>query len=35
MGMVNVSHIDTGFGGWIDDGLAIQDYDEWKAAKKA
>ncbi|MFT7473753.1 MAG: 3-mercaptopyruvate sulfurtransferase SseA [Verrucomicrobiales bacterium] len=31
MGMENVSHIDTGFGGWKEDGLDIEDYDTWKA----
>jgi|GEM_PF-2559642 len=31
MGMENISHIDTGFGGWTEDGLDIQTYDEWKA----
>ncbi len=35
MGMEKVAHIDTGFNGWVDDGLDVQTYDEWKAAKKA
>ena len=33
MGMEKVSHIDTGFTGWLDAGLPIQTYDEWKAAR--
>lgn len=35
IGMENISHLDTGFGGWIEDGEEIQTYDDWKAAKKA
>ncbi len=31
MGMENISHIETGFNGWVDDGLAVEDYDTWKA----
>jgi rhodanese-related sulfurtransferase len=26
MGMDNISHISTGFNGWIEDGLDIEDY---------
>ena len=33
MGMERASHIETGFVGWRNDGLAIATYDEWKAAK--
>ena len=29
--MQRVSHIVTGINGWIEDGLAVVDYDEWKA----
>lgn len=31
--MDNVSHIDTGFGGWQNEGLPIQHYDEWRASQ--
>jgi len=33
MGMNRASHIESGFGGWRNDGLDIDTYDEWKAAK--
>jgi len=33
MGMENISHIDTGFNGWVEAGLEVQSYDDWKAAK--
>ena len=33
MGMANISHIDTGFHGWVEDGFAIEDYETWKANK--
>jgi hypothetical protein len=33
MGMERASHIETGISGWRNDGLAIDSYDEWKAAK--
>ncbi len=33
MGMDRASHIETGFGGWRDDGLEVQSYDEWKASR--
>ncbi len=33
MGLENVSHVETGFAGWRDDGMPIQPYDEWKAAR--
>jgi hypothetical protein len=29
-----VSHVETGFTGWVDDGMPVQPYDEWKAARK-
>ena len=29
--MEKVSHIDTGFTGWVEDGLAVEDYETWKA----
>lgn len=32
--MEKISHIDTGFSGWEEDGLPVQDYDAWKAARK-
>lgn len=35
MGLERVSHIETGFTGWHDDGLPVQPYDEWNAARKA
>ncbi len=31
MGMTQISHIETGFTGWVADGLAVEDYDSWKA----
>ena len=34
MGMENISHIDTGFSGWQEDGLDVQDYDTWKAERR-
>lgn len=34
MGMENISHVDTGFQGWQAAGLPVQDYDEWKAARR-
>ncbi len=34
MGMERASHIETGFHGWRDDGLAVSAYDEWKAARE-
>lgn len=33
MGMVRVSHVESGFTGWRDDGLPISTYQEWKAAR--
>lgn len=35
MGLPKVSHIATGFNGWVEDGLPVQTWEEWKAAKKA
>ena len=35
MGMENISHISTGVNGWTEDGLPLQEYDAWKAAKDA
>lgn len=32
MGLPRVSHIISGFGGWRDANLPIDDYDTWKAA---
>ena len=34
MGLERVSHIATGFTGWVDDGFAVQTYDDWKDARK-
>ncbi len=34
MGMEQVSHVETGFTGWVEDGMPVQAYDEWKAARK-
>lgn len=34
MGLTRASHIETGFAGWKTDGLPIQTYDEWQAARK-
>ena len=34
MGLTNASHIETGFGGWKADGLAIVDYDEWRSTSR-
>ena len=33
MGLPRVSHIESGFGGWKEDGLPVVDYETWKAAK--
>ena len=33
MGVPRVSHIETGFTGWRDDGLPLTDYEAWKASK--
>ena len=30
MGMENISHIETGFGGWKSSGMETQDYETWK-----
>lgn len=35
MGMAKISHIDSGFNGWVEAGLEVQPYDEWKAAKNS
>ncbi len=34
MGLERVSHVETGFTGWEADGLPVQPYDEWKAARR-
>ena len=34
MGLEKVSHIVTGFGGWVEDGLPIVDYETWKIERK-
>jgi hypothetical protein len=34
MGMANASHIETGFGGWRADGLPIETYEDWRAARE-
>ena len=31
MGMENISHIETGFGGWQADDMPTESYEEWKA----
>ncbi len=31
MGMEKISHIDSGFNGWVEAGLTTIDYDSWKA----
>ena len=31
MGMERLSHVETGFAGWKADGMAVEDYDTWKA----
>ena len=31
MGMENISHVDTGFGGWKKDRLDVQSYEDWQA----
>ncbi len=35
MGLERVSHVETGFTGWHDDGMPVQPYDDWKSAKQA
>ncbi len=35
MGLPRVSHVETGFTGWAEDGLPVISYEEWKAARKA
>ena len=35
MGLPKVSHVETGFTGWAEDGLPVISYEEWKAARKA
>jgi len=34
MGVEQVSHIETGFGGWKQDGMPIEDYDTYKSKQK-
>lgn len=31
--MDNVSHMDTGFNGWKEDGFPVVSYDDWKATQ--
>lgn len=33
MGMERVSHVESGYGGWRDDGLPVVSYEDWKAAR--
>lgn len=33
MGLPKVSHVETGFGGWKEDGMPVVDYDTFKAKK--
>ncbi|MEM9747885.1 MAG: rhodanese-like domain-containing protein [Actinomycetota bacterium] len=33
MGVERVSHVETGFTGWSDDGLPVQPYDDWRTAR--
>ncbi|MCP4959111.1 MAG: rhodanese-like domain-containing protein [Actinomycetia bacterium] len=35
MGLPKVSHIETGFTGWRDDGFELTDYDTWKSNRPA
>lgn len=35
MGLERVSHIESGFSGWQADGMPVQPYDEWNAARKS
>ncbi len=35
MGLVKISHIESGFGGWKADDMPVDDYDTWKAARRA
>lgn len=34
MGLERAAHVETGFGGWKADGLPIETYEEWQAARK-
>ena len=34
MGLEKVSHVETGFTGWVEDGMPTQPYEDWKAARK-
>ena len=34
MGMENVSHIDSGFNGWVEDGFPTIEYEAWKAENR-
>ena len=34
IGLEKVSHVETGFAGWKEDGLETQGYDAWKANRK-
>lgn len=34
MGMPRLSHVETGFGGWIKDEMPVSGYDAWKANRK-
>ncbi len=33
MGLEKISHVETGFGGWRNDGMPVSDYDTWKASR--
>ncbi len=33
MGLPKVSHVETGFGGWKEDGMEVVDYDTFKSKK--
>ncbi|HAA67453.1 MAG TPA: rhodanese [Gemmatimonadetes bacterium] len=34
MGMERISHIETGFGGWREDDMPIETYEDWQANRK-
>jgi rhodanese-related sulfurtransferase len=33
MGLERVSHVESGFKGWKEDGMPVVDYATWKSAK--